>query len=389
MEENEMVDWTAIRRDFPITKEQVYFQSAAMSPLPNMVFQKIVENYRQVLESGDLNWEDDLVEYNRLCSETGELINASPDDICFLPNTSTVTSVLALSFSSGTAPFNIVTTADEFPASTLGFAYREIPLRIVQSDSGRYSPESILAATDAQTLAVVVSYIQYATGFRQNLALLGRELHRRKILFVVNATQAFPYYPLDVKSMHIDALTASLHKWGLTGHIGALFYTSAEFRKRFPSPLAGWMSVDSAGGDLIQAARNIPIRLNETAFRYQLGTFNLQPLLAFRTALHYLGSIGWENIRERIHNLTDYLISGLNDLGISPVSPTADPEERSPIISFTLGSSTEAAVKELAARKIHVSFRDNRIRVAVNIFNNHNDIDSLISSLKTLRMEST
>lgn len=378
-----MIDWTAIRRDFPITKEHVYFQSAAMSPLSNPVFEKIVENYRRVLEQGDLYWEDDLAEYTRLCAETAELINASPDDICFLPNTSTVTSVLALSFSDSlSTPFNIVTTADEFPASTLGFTHRGIPLRPVRPISGRYSPKSILAACDAQTLAVVVSYVQYATGFRQNLIRLGSELRRRDILFIVNATQAFPYYPVDVASMHIDAFTASLHKWGLTGHIGALFFTSPEFRERFPSPLAGWMSVDPDGGDLIRAAASQTVRLNKTAFRYQLGTFNLQPLLAFRTSLQYLRSIGWENIRERIRCLTDYLIEELHLLGISPASPTTDPEERSAIISFSLGDRSGEVVRELAAKKIHVSYRDERIRVSVNIFNNREDIDRLISALK-------
>lgn len=379
-----MLDWPKIRQDFPITKDAIYFQSAAMSPIPTPVFNAIVENYRKIHLQGDVHWEKDMDRYRKLCGDIASLINTKQDNICFVQNTSTAMSLLALSFKNETErPFNVVSTEEEFPASTIGFEHLGISMRYVQPVDARYSIDAIIDQTDDQTVAVVTSYIQYATGFRQDLHALGKTLHDKGILFIVNATQAFPFYPLDVQSMHIDALTCSLHKWGLTGHIGSLFFTSPDFRNRFPVPWIGWLSVDT-GENLIHTAKNAPFHIHDSARRYEFGTFNLQTILAFQESLDYLKNIGFANIRARILELTDYLILGFKKLGVMIVSPTKSPEERSPIVSFSLMEKNEECIKKLADQSILVSPRAGYIRVAVNIFNNFEDIDRLLSVLRSI-----
>jgi cysteine desulfurase/selenocysteine lyase len=380
-----MTDWKQIRSDFPIAKNIAYFQSAAMSPIPTPVYDTIVGNYRKIHHQGDARWDEDMEKYGKLCGAIASLIGTEKDNVCFVQNTSTAMSLIALSFKNGIEmPFNVVSAEDEFPASTIGFEYQGIPMSYVQPEDSRYSLESIMEQTDEKTAAVVVSYVQYATGFRQDLEALGRALHEKGILFIVNATQAFPYYPLDVRAMHIDVLTCSLHKWGLTGHIGSVFFTTAGFRKKFPAPWIGWLSVD-AGEGVIHTSKNVPFYIHDSARRYEFGTQNLQTILAFQSALDYLRSIGFENIRNRIMELTDYLIDGLKELGVKIVSPVDRPEERSPIVSFSLGDRNDDCIKKLSEESILVSPRAGNIRVAVNIFNNLEDIDKLLSVLRSVR----
>ena len=113
-----MPDWTKIREDFPITKDTVYFQSAAMSPIPTPVFDTIVENYRKIYQQGDVHWEKDLDKYRKLCGDIASLINTKKDNVCFVQNTSTAMALLALSIKNETeTPFNVVSTEEEFPAS--------------------------------------------------------------------------------------------------------------------------------------------------------------------------------------------------------------------------------------------------------------------------------
>ena len=379
-----MPNWNKVRKDFPITKKCAYFQSAAMSPIPKPVFRSMVENYRKLHRHGDILWSEDLDNYRKLCTDIAGLINAGPDDICFMQNTSTAMALLAHSLDDRIKkPYNVVSTMDEFPASTIGFEHKGIDMRYVEPEDSRYPIETILEQTDGQTAAVVTSYVQYATGFRQDLLALGRSLHDRKILFIVNATQAFPFYPLDIRAMHIDALTCSLHKWGLTGHIGSLFFTSPDFRRDFPTPWIGWLSVD-AGKDIFHTAKNSPFHIHDSAQRYEFGTQNLQTILAFQQALDYLKAIGLENIRARILTLTDHLIGGLNELGVRVVSPTDKPGERSPIVSFSLGERNSECLEKLAKESISVSPRAGYIRAAVNIFNNFQDIDRLLSVLRSV-----
>lgn len=379
-----MPNWNKIRKDFPITKKCAYFQSAAMSPIPKPVFKAVVENYRKLHRHGDILWAEDLDKYRKLCGDIAALINAEGDDICFVQNTSTAMALLAFSIENETErPYNVVSTEDEFPASTIGYEHRGIVMRYVQPIRSRYPVGAILEQTDEQTVAVVISYVQYATGFRQDLPALGKALHERGILFIVNATQAFPFYPIDTQAMHIDALTCSLHKWGLTGHIGSVFFTSPRFRKQYPAPWIGWLSID-AGKDMIHTAKNSPFRIHDSARRYEFGTHNLQTVLAFQSALDYLEAIGFENIRARILELTDYLIQGLNELSVRIVSPVDDPEERSPIVSFSLGERNAECIGKLAEESISVSYRAGYIRAAINIFNNFRDIDRLLSVLRSI-----
>ena len=380
-----MSDWKKVRDDFPITQNLIYFHSAAMSPSPTPVFNAIRKEYRKLHTQGDIHWTKDLKKFRKLCSELAGMIHTKGDDVTFVPNTSSVMSLLALTFKNHIRrSFNIVSMEDEFPASTVGFEYQDLDMRYVQPVEARYSIESILKMTDRNTLAVVTSHVQYATGFRQDLKTLGEELKKRGILFIVNATQSFPFFPINVRSMNIDVLSASVHKWGFTGHIGTLFYTSSAFRKKFPPPWAGWMSVAPEEGSFIHTAKNTPFRLHDSTERYIIGTYNLQPLLAFQVAMDYLKTIGFQNIQTRIMELTDYLIKGLKKLKIKIISPVARKKERSAIVTFSLGDKNKLCIKSLAQNKIFVGARGEGIRVSVNIFNNFEDIDCLLNVLKKL-----
>jgi selenocysteine lyase/cysteine desulfurase len=91
-----------------------------------------------------------------------------------------------------------------------------------------------------------------------------------------------------------------------------------------------------------------------------------------------------ENIRTRIRELTDYLIDGLKNLGVKIVSPVDSQDERSAIVSFTLEDINEDCVKRLTEESILVSQRAGLIRVAVNIFNDYEDIDKLLTVLQSI-----
>lgn len=374
--------WQQIRQDYPICERMVYFQSAGMSPLSEPVFQSICDKYRDIRDYGDINWERDLEQYRQLCMGLGRLMNTGGENITFLANTSLAMSMVALTLKNNTAePFNIVSMEDEFPATNVPFEYQGIEMRYVQPRDHRYPIEKILAATDEKTLAVVTSYVQYCTGFRQNLAGLGQELKARNILFIVNATQAIPYFPVDVQAAHIDVLSASLHKWAGTAHVGALFYTSPSFRQNFPPPVAGWLSVDP-GDYFIHTRKNAPLNLYKSARCYETGTMNLQPYQALSTALTYFSSIGLENIRRHLLDLGDYLITGLNQLPVTIISPTSTPGERSAIISIDTGTDNSRVVEELEKKSIYTAFRNGYMRISLNLFNNHQDINRLLTELE-------
>ena len=253
------MNWDQIRNDFPAAKNVTYFQSAAMSPMPNQVLEKVIEAFTKINQFGDIHFLNDLVETEQVKEMLAGMLNTKAENLCILPNNSFAMSVLALSFKDKVnKPFNIVSMMDEFPSSTVPFEYQGITMKYIEPENSRFSIDKILDTIDENTVAVVTSYVQYCTGFRQNLQKLGKELKERNILFVVNATQAFPLFPIDIQSCNIDVLTCSIHKWGFAGHIGTIFYTSPEFRERFRAPLAGWLSV-KVEGDFIHTKKKCSI----------------------------------------------------------------------------------------------------------------------------------
>lgn len=378
-----MIDWEKIRSDFPVTKNKAYFISAGMTPIPTPVLNRILDVYKEYSENGDVSWVEDSEEYLKLRARIGGMINASKDDVIFVGNTSTAMSLLALSLQRVFGKdFNIVSMTDEFPSSTVPYEYQGITMKYVEPVGSRYPIDSILGKIDGQTRIVVTSYVQYCTGFRQDVKRLGAELKKREILFVVNATQAFPVFSLDVKGMNIDAMTASLVKWGMTGPIGALFYTSPGFRRRFRTPVAGWLSVAPDEGDFIYTKKNHPVKLLETADQYTFGGQDFKYINTFGSSLEYLDQIGPENVRKRIFELTDILIAGLKRLNIRIISPTDNIDERSAIVAFNLGDKTADAIPYLESKRIYVSYRKGNIRASLNIFNSEQDIETLLNALR-------
>ncbi len=384
-----MTDWAAVRADFPVSAERCYFASAAMTPMPTPVLDFITNNYTRFSKRGELDFLEEMGRLNAVRGKIAGIISASVDDICFLPNTSTAMSLIALSLTRDLpAGFNIVSMRDEFPSSTLPFEYQGIEMRYVEPQSGRYSIGSIMELVGDRTAAVVTSSVQYATGFRQDLEHLGNLLSRRGKLLIVNATQGFPYYPLDVERMNISAMNASLHKWGAAGYQGSLFYTSSSYRCDHPTPLAGWLSVEPPRDDFVPTEKNGELSLRSSALQYHFGSFNLQTIGALDTALDYFSNIGFEEIRARITELSDRLIAGLKNSGIKIFTPVITERERSAIILLNLGARAAECVRFLAEKQIAVSKRGSGVRVAINIFNDESDVDRLVEGLREFSRES-
>ncbi|MFN3555290.1 MAG: aminotransferase class V-fold PLP-dependent enzyme [Bacteroidales bacterium] len=375
--------WEEIREQFPVTDHLAYFQSAGMSPMPRRVFEATRQALEQIMLMGDANFLADLNRADALRQKLGAMIGAEADDIAFVPNTSTAFSLIAASLKAAhPAPFNLVSLMDEFPSSNIPFEYQGIPVKFVKPLQGRYTPESILEACDDQTLGVVCSQVQYASGFRLDVAGLGAMLQSKGLLFIVNATQAFPVFEVDVQKMHIDVLAVSFHKWGLAGITGSMLFTRASFRQSFPNPMAGWLSVMPPPDDFIPTQKNVAYRQFRHAGQYNFGTQNIQALAGLDAAMDFVEHIGRERIRKRILEISAYLVKELALLPAEVVSPVQTDDERSGIVLVNLqkGSNAEA-VEFLARNNVITSLRMGKIRISCNFFNNRSDVDRLIKVL--------
>ena len=131
---------------------------------------------------------------------------------------------------------------------------------------------------------------------------------------------------------------------------------------------------------------NMKINMSNTATRYELGTPHFPNIVALNAALKYIFKIGIREIENRILNLTDYLIDLLQNMNLQILSPIEQKKYRSGIILFKPGEkkSIDAVTELKKENRVIVSARGRGIRISTHFYNNEQDLDKLVLSLKRI-----
>src|SRR5581483_10870955 len=208
------MDWTAFRARFPVARRWAFLDHAAVAPIPDRAVEALEEYGRRPAENGIADvwfWSDRVAHVRRLAAQ---LVNApSPDDVCFVPNTTAGIGLVAEGFPWKPGD-NVVLAAEEYPSNQypwLNLADRGVEVRPVPSRGGRVEIDDVRAAMDGRTRVLTASFVQFASGFRADLDALGSLCRERGVLFFVDAIQGLGVFPLDVSRTPIDFLAADGH----------------------------------------------------------------------------------------------------------------------------------------------------------------------------------
>jgi selenocysteine lyase/cysteine desulfurase len=224
---------------------------------------------------------------------------------------------------------------------------------------------------------VALSWVQFASGFRSDLARIGRFCRERGVLFVVDVIQGLGVHALDVERDFVDVFAASAHKWLLGGEGIGLLYVSDRVVERIEPVRVGWTSVH----DWIKWSR-YDLTYREGAGRYECGTLNTPGIHALGASLEILLEAGSEAIERRCLELTDWLVAGLEGRGFDIVSSRA-PGEWSSIVAATHPDyAPNEIVRHLHDRDIMVAHRGGRLRIAPHFYNTPDEIDRLLATLE-------
>ncbi len=373
-----------VKEDFPISKEIVYMNTAAISLKPLQVIDSMTEFMRNYEMNGTFNFSDSLEEEvleNARCM-IAELIGCTKDDIALTTNTSEGINFIAhaIKFDHGN---NVVTTDLEFPTVTYPWLRiakeKGVEVRFASNRNGIVSVEDLEKLVDNRTKVIALSHVEYSSGLRYNLREIAELAHRHGAILLVDAVQSLGVVPLNVRREEVDVLASAAYKW-LLGPFGAGFvYMKKEFYDNVEPLFVGWRSS-------IEHKEYDPRRytLPNAARKFEYGGMPYTPIYGLTKAIEYIMDLEVENIRNYVMNITQKLMEKLNDLGAQTLTPF-NQEQRAGIVAVRFEKMDyDRAVEELAKEKIVVSKRMNALRISPHIYNTEDEVEKIVQAIKKM-----
>jgi selenocysteine lyase/cysteine desulfurase len=368
-----------IRSLFPVTQNYIYFNHAAVSPLSTRVRDAMNWLVDDVAQHGSVHFFDWCDRFEEVRRQAARLVNAKAHEIAFMRNTSDALSAIANGID-WRAGDNVVTSKVEFPANIYPWMRlcerRGIEMKLAEERDGRIDTEEILALVDDRTRALSLSWVQFSSGFRADLARIGRFCRERDIIFVVDAIQGLGGLQLDVVRDFVDAFAADSHKYLLGPEGIALLYVSDRIIDRIAPTVVGWMSVNDYDNHL-----DYDLSYRQGALRFECGTLNTAGVYGLGAALDLFLEVGTQVVEEHILSLSDDLAEQLTAKGYE-VFGSRRRGETSAIVTCTHKDYTPKQLyKGLHAKQIMTAPRVGRLRMAPHFYNTHEEIDQLVAAL--------
>lgn len=340
--------WERHRADFPVTKNLVYLNHAAVSPVCQAAAAAMRWLATDAEEWGSFHYDKWMACYEGLRVEAARMMNADRGEIAIVKNTSEGIATIAMGIDWRPGD-RIVAFHDEFPANQ----YPWIRLAGKGVEITWLRPEAPLeeidrAAKGARLLAI--SYVQFLSGYRCDLEGIGEICARHGVFFFVDAIQGLGAFPFDVRKARIHAAAADGHKW-LTGPEGCgVLYIQRDRQDEIEPVEFGWTN---AAAHADYGSRDMTLRSD--AGRYEPGTLNTIGCFGLEAAFKYLNGVGVEQIGAAVQALGDQIAEGAKAKGYTLLS------ERTPATGAGIVSMKKEGID---CRVIHRDLKEKRFITA-------------------------
>jgi cysteine desulfurase/selenocysteine lyase len=358
------IDVEAIRRDFPILATQlgdgcplVYLDNAASTQRPKQVIESMVEAYEHyysnVHRAGHRLGVESSAHYEAARESVRQLINArSPTEIVFTSGTTGAINLVARSFGDAN-----IRAGDEIILTEMEHHSNIVPWRQLAERTGatiRWVPvtDEFLLDLDAferllspRTKIVAVTAVSNVLGTINPIDQIIEVAHAAGAVVVVDAAQAVPHEPIDVRARNVDFLAFSGHKMLGPSGVGVL-YGREDLLEAMP-PFLG-------GGSMIKQVTTEGFTPADLPYRFEAGTPVIVPAIGLGTAIEYLQKVGLESVRKHELALTKLAHELLGEIpGLRILGPA--PQHKGGIVTFAIeGTHPDDLAKALDVQGIAV-----------------------------------
>jgi selenocysteine lyase/cysteine desulfurase len=372
----------AIRDRFPVFRDKVYVNSCSQGALSDAV-RSAYEEYLDGWDANGAEWGHWVERSETIRGRFAELLAVQADEVAIQTSVSAAVSALVSALDFSGERNRIVISENEFP--TVGQIAHAQELRgaevvhVRPDEDGAIPPERFAEAIDERTALVCCTTLSYRSGHRHDLGAIAEAAHAVGALVLADSYQACGAIELDVRELGADVVTGGTVKYLLgTAGLGFMWLRPEVYERLVPTQ-TGWFADED-----IFAMSIADYSPHRSARRFDSGTPPVPALYAGVAGASIVERTGVPLIEEHVAGLVGRLLDGLGELGATAATPRA-PARRGPLVCVR-STDVSALVAALAAEAIVVSAREDKLRVALHLYNVEEDVDRLLEALRRHRV---
>jgi selenocysteine lyase/cysteine desulfurase len=369
--------------EFPVTQDLTWLNTASTGLLPacNVSAQIAILNAmaRGETATGGISWWETA---ERARQGAAGLLECDPSDVALQHRTGEGIGLAAtgLAWSAGD---EVVLYSREFPSAVypwLALRDQGVAVKFVHGQSPfRFTAADVAEAMTDRTRVVCLSLVNPYHGFRAPMEEIGALCEERGCWLVVDAAQAMGTMRVSPAAMKASLVAAHGYKGLCAGHGISICYIAPALRSQLKVVAPGWKSVERA----LEVDRdfNYEFELAAGARKFEGSIHNLAATAGMAASIELLTGVGIGLIELWLAELAAATADVLNDRGYEVVS-SRRPGETSAILSARLAGKEPSEVQtQLREKGVVCAMRDDRLRVSLHVFNNHDDIEKLADAL--------
>lgn len=312
----------------------------------------------------------------------GNYLNASPDDLVFVPNATIGINTVARSLDLK-AGDEILTTNHEYGAMDYTWAFicgkngakyirHPIPLPV---SSHTEFVDSLWSAVTPRTKVIFMSHITSPTALIFPVGEICRRARQAGILTVVDGAHVPGQLSLDLTALDVDFYSGNFHKWLCAPKGAAFLYARREHHATVNPLVISWGWTDGASF------------VKQNTWQ---GTRDLAAFISVPAAIQFQHDHNWDTVRLQCHELASAARSRIAELsGREPISPDST-EWFAQMVTIPLPPCDTEALKE----RLYVEHRVEvpmmvwndkpYIRVSFQGYNTIDDLERLVAGLRAI-----
>jgi len=411
------LDVGKIREDFPILdrevngKRLVYLDSGNTSQKPRQVIDAMREHFERhnanVARSVHTLGTEATAAYEGAREKVARFVNAAPGEVVFAKNSTEAINLVAYSMlgatlTPGSDPRLRLGAGDEIVITEMEHHSNIVPWQLLcertgatlrwfgLTDDGRLDESTLDDLVNPNTKLVSMVLVSNILGTANDPSRIIARAREVGALVLLDASQAVPHRPVDVRALDADFLVFTGHKMlGPTG-VGVL-YGRSELLAVMP-PFLG-------GGSMIETVTMQKSTFAPPPARFEAGTPPIAEAVGLGAAVDYLTGVGMEAVAAHEVALTGYALGALHTVnGLRIIGPDTT-EGRGGTISFDLAGvhphdvgqildaeGVQVRVGHHCARPTCVRYGvPATTRASLYLYNTTDEVDALVVALEKVR----